>query len=110
MDENGKFVKIFYMPLQYPCGPDSACCGPIGQSDEELQKLKSAIEKGTGLSVEIINTMDGKVMKNYLSIVRLVRSFGAMSLPIITLGDEVVSMGSPSPDEAVSAIKEKIGG
>lgn len=110
MSKNGNNVRIFSMPLQYPCGPNSACCGPIGQSDEELQKLKSTIEKETGLSVEIVNAMDGKVMKNYLSVVRLLRSFGVNSLPIITLGDEVVSMGSPLPEEAVSAIKEKMGG
>jgi len=30
-----------------------------------------------------------------------------MSLPIITLNGEVVSMGNPSPEEAISAIKEK---
>lgn len=111
MPNNNGIVRIFMMPQQFPCGPQSSCCGPIGQSEEEVENLKSVIEKELGLKVEVVNIIEDKSMKNHLGVLRLVQSFGPMALPIITIGeeDEVVSIGTPTPEEAVSAIKEKIG-
>lgn len=108
MKTNGNIVKIFMLPQQFPCGPQSSCCGPIGQMEEEIQNLKSAVEKEIGCQVEVLNVMDGNDMRNHLQTVRLVRAFGAMALPIITLNEEVVSMGNPTPEQTVLAIKEKM--
>ncbi len=93
---------------EFPCGPQSSCCGPIGQSEEEVQKLKDAIETQLGCEVEVINVTDGSKMKNHHQVVRLIRSLGPMSLPIIGLNGEVVSIGNPKPEEAVLAINEKM--
>lgn len=106
---NGKVVRIFTMPLQFPCGPQSACCGPIGQSEEEVQKLKEQIEKNLSVKVEVKNILKGEEMKSHREILALFRSFGPMSLPIIAVEDEVVSMGNPTPEEAVEALREKVG-
>lgn len=106
---NNKVVRLFTMPLQYPCGPQSACCGPIGQSDEEVQRLKEQIEKGLGVHVEVKNIGKGEDMKDHREISALFRTFGPMSVPIIAVEDEVVSMGNPTPEEAVEALREKIG-
>ncbi len=110
MDNNNKVVRIFMMPQQFPCGPQTSCCGPIGQTEEEIEKLKNAIEKELALKTEILNVIRGEDMKNHLGVLRLIRSFGPMALPIITIGDEdeVVSMGTPTPEQAISAIKEKL--
>ncbi|MEN3187008.1 MAG: hypothetical protein ABDK94_10680 [Atribacterota bacterium] len=110
MTENNQTVRIFMMPQQFPCGPRSSCCGPIGQSEEEITNLKNAIEKELGFKTEVVNVIQDKDLKNHSGVVRLIQSFGAMVLPIITIGDddEVVSMGVPTPAEAISAIKEKI--
>ncbi len=51
---------------------------------------------------------DKNDMRKHLEILRLVRSFGPMALTIITLDSEMVSMGSSKPEEAISAIKEKM--
>lgn len=108
MAQDNKRVTIFRMPLVFPCGPQSACCGPIGQSEEEIQDLKSSIGKELGCLVEVVNVLNGSEMKDHLLIVRLLRAFGPMALPIITLDSEVISIGNPTPGEAVSAIKEKM--
>ncbi|MGQ9632334.1 MAG: hypothetical protein ACUVXI_18775 [bacterium] len=108
MTANGKTVRIFMIPQQFPCGPGSSCCGPIGQSEEEIQNLKTAMEGELDCRVEVFNAMDWKEMANHPSILRLLRSFGPMALPIIALDGEVVSMGVPSPEEAVSAVREKM--
>jgi len=108
MSTNNKTVKIFMMSQQFPCGPQSSCCGPIGQTEEEIQALKNAIEREIKCNVEVVNVMNGKEMRKHLEILRLIRSFGPMALPIITLDNEVVSMGNPKPEEAISAIREKI--
>lgn len=107
-EDNNKVVRIFTMPLQFPCGPQSACCGPIGQSDEEVQKLKEQIEKGLGVRVEVKNVIKGDEMKDHREISALVRTFGPMALPIISVDKEVVSMGNPTPEEAVEALREKV--
>jgi len=107
MSTNHKTLRIFMMPQQFPCGPDSACCGPIGQTEEEVQNLKNVLEKELACHVEVLNVTKGADMKDHLPIVRLFRSFGPMALPIIALDGEVVSMGIPTPEQAVLAVKEK---
>lgn len=34
MNKNDKVAKNFTMKQQFPCGPQSSCCGPIGQREE----------------------------------------------------------------------------
>lgn len=103
-----KVIRVFTMPLQFPCGPQSACCGPVGQSDEDVQKLKEQIEKNLSVKVEVKNILKGEEMKSHREILALFRTFGPMSLPIIAVEDEVVSMGNPTPEEAVEALREKV--
>jgi len=108
MSQNNKIVRIFTMPLQFPCGPQAACCGPIGQSDEDIQKLKESIEKELSVGVEVKNVTKGEDMRDYRQISGLFRSFGPTSLPIIAIEEEVVSMGNPTPQEAVATLLEKM--
>jgi len=100
-------IRIFMMPRRFPCGPQSSCCGPVGQTVEEIQALKTAIETQLGYGVEIIDATQGSQMRDYRSILDLVRTFGQTALPIITIGDEVASIGPTSPKEVVSVIKLK---
>lgn len=110
MSSDSKTIRIFMLPLQYPCGPDSACCGPVGQSEEEIQNLQSAIQNAFhNEKVEVISVIDGSQMKNNLPVVRLVHSLGVNALPIISLNNEVVCMGTSNPDQVVSVLREKIG-
>ena len=108
MTTNNKSVKIFMIPQQFPCGPQSSCCGPVGQSEEEVQSLKSILEKEIGCRVEVINIINGGDMGNHPQVLRLVQAFGSIVLPIIALDGEVVSIGNPTPEQAVSAIREKM--
>jgi len=107
-NNNHKVVRIFTMPLQFPCGPTAACCGPVGQTEEEIQELKKSIEKGLSVLVEVRNVTNGKDMRDFRPILGLLRTFGPTSLPFIAIGDKVVSMGSPAPEEAVAALREKL--
>ena len=108
METNGKTIGIFMMPQPTSCGPSCSCCGPVGQSEEEINRLKSAIEQELGCQIAVYNVMNGADMKQHLPVVRLVRSFGAVALPIITLNGEVVAMGNPTPEQAISALREKM--
>jgi hypothetical protein len=107
-DNNPKAVYLFTMPQQFPCGPGSACCGPIGQTEEEIQKLKESLEKELGVSVEVKNVIKGEDMRAFRSILGIFRTFGPMSLPIISIGEEIVSMGNPTPEEAVAVVRETL--
>jgi len=107
-NSNHKVVHLFTMPQQFPCGPTAACCGPVGQSEEEIRKLKESIAKELNVPVEVRNVTDGKDMRDFRPISGLLRTFGPSSLPFIAIGDEVVSMGNPAPEEAVAALREKL--
>lgn len=105
---NTKTVRIFMMFQQFPCGPQSSCCGPVGQTEEEIQSLKGAIEKETGYQVAVLNVANDGEITDYPQIVRILDSFGTGALPIITLDGEVVSLGNPTPEQAVLALRDKI--
>lgn len=107
MNNKKKVVRIFTAPLQYPCGPDASCCGPVGQSGEEVNKLADAI-RNLGVNIEIHNVMDDSFARQFPNISNLVGSFGPGIVPLLAIGDEVISMGTPTPEEAVHAVKEKL--
>jgi len=102
-----KIVKIFTMEQQFPCGPQSSCCGPIGQSEEEIISLKNAIEK-LGVDVEICDIQKMKNLQENPQVFKLFRTFGPMAIPVITVGDEVACMGQSETNEIISAIKGKL--
>jgi len=106
MTTNSNTVRLFTMPQQFPCGPQSSCCGPTGQSEEEIHELTDTIEREIGCPVEIVNVTEYGEAMNHPGVVRLLQSFGPAVLPIITLDEEAVSMGNCTPDEAVAAIRE----
>ena len=105
---NNKTVRIFMLPQEFPCGEQSSCCGPIGQTEEETESLKSSIESQFDYEVEVLNVKDDDAMRNHPQIVKLVLSLGPTALPILALGDEVVSMAELAPEKAVAAIREKV--
>ncbi|MCJ7645505.1 hypothetical protein MUO65_01155 [bacterium] len=107
MSNNNKVVKIFTVPLQFPCGPQSSCCGPIGQSEEDVKKLSDAI-RNFGVEVEVHNIMEDGFDRRFPSVANLLGSFGPGIVPILAIGDEVISMGTLTPEEAVQAVKEKL--
>lgn len=102
-----KIVRIFTAPLQFPCGSDSSCCGPIGQSDDDLKKLSDAI-RNLGVVVEVYNIKENGFTGRFPNVAKLLGSFGPGIVPILAIGDEVISMGVPKPEEAAQAVKEKL--
>lgn len=103
-----KTVKIYMMPVEYPCGPQSSCCGPMGQSEEVIQELKGAIEEEFNLSVEVINVRQ-KIEMSATHVMKLLNTFGARALPIIALDGDIVSAGNPFPEDALKAISQNLG-
>jgi len=102
-----KTVKIFTMEQQFPCGPQSSCCGPIGQSEEEITSLKNGIEK-LGIDVEICDIQKMKNLQENQQVFKLFRTFGPQAIPVITVGDEVACIGQSETNEIISAIKGKL--
>ena len=92
MKMNNKVAKIFTIEQQFPCGPQSSCCGPIGQNKEEVTALKNAIEK----------------LEKHPQVLKLFRTFGIKAIPVIILDDEIVCMGRSDVTEIVTFIKNKL--
>lgn len=102
-----KVAKLFTMEQKFPCGPKSSCCGPVGQSAEQITSLKSAIE-ALGLTVEICDLSTINNAADNAPALKLFRTFGPQVTPIISIDDRVVSMGQSEISETVSAIKSKL--
>jgi hypothetical protein len=107
MDKNGKVVKIFTLEQQFPCGPKSSCCGPVGQSEQEVMTLKNAIQK-LGVDVEIYDVQKIKNLQEHPHVFKLFRTFGPQAIPVITVENEVACMGQSDISETVSVIKSKL--
>lgn len=107
MSDKKKEVKIFTMEQQFPCGPRSSCCGPIGQSEQEVMSLKNAIEK-LGLGVEVYDVQRMKDLQDHPQVFKLFRAFGPQAIPVITVGNDVACIGKSEISEAVAAIKSKL--
>ena len=104
---NKKIAKIFTLEQQFPCGPKSSCCGPIGQSEQEVFTLKSAIEK-LGLGVEVYDVQKIKNLQEHPHVFKLFRTFGPQAIPVITVENEVACMGQSEIGETISAIKSRL--
>lgn len=107
MSDKKKEVKIFTMEQQFPCGPKSSCCGPVGQSEQEVTALKNAIEK-LGFAVEVCDVQKMKNLKENPRVFKLFSTFGPKAIPVITVGDEVASMGQSEISDTISAIKRVV--
>ena len=107
MSQNRRAVGIFTMPQEFPCGNDSTCCGPVGQTEEEIAALEAAIER-LGVEVEVHDVNSPEVAQKHPNVLQLLRSFGRDIVPILTVGGEVVCVGRPSIEEAVRAVEEKL--
>lgn len=107
MDKNSKVVRIFTLEQQFPCGPQSSCCGPIGQSEQEVMSLKNAIEK-LNVEVKIYDVQKHKNLQEHPQVFKLFRTFGPQAIPVITVDSEVACMGKSELNETISAIKSKL--
>jgi hypothetical protein len=103
-------VRIYYLPQSFPCGPQSSCCGPIGQSEEELRHYILEIEQGVpGIAVETVDLSQRTRLGRDLAALKLYNTFGAAACPIIAVDGDVVSMGPPLMAEVVELVKRKLG-
>jgi len=100
-------VRIYTAPLQFPCGPGTTCCS-VGQSDEYIGQLTSAIENmGVVVKVHYIEK-DNDLGSRFPNAGVLLKEFGPGITPILSLNDEVIAMGVPTPEDALTLLREKL--
>ena len=87
-----KVIKIFTLKQEFPCGPQASCCGPVGQTEEEISELKNAIE-GLGLKVEVFDVSNFKDELLYPEVTKILKNFGLGYVPVITVNNELACVG-----------------
>lgn len=108
-DEPMPNVRIYYLPQSFPCGPSSACCGPVGQSLEELAGYVAALTSSVpGIEPQLIDASAKLNLGRDLRAIKLLNAFGAAASPIFTVGQDVVSMGPPAMGELVGLVAAKL--
>lgn len=109
MSETSSTLRLYYIPQSFPCGPQSSCCGPVGQSDEELRNYMIQLESSLpGVKVHTIDMSQKLNLGRDLHAVKLLNTFGAAACPIFMIDREVVSMGPPSIPELVQLLRAKL--
>lgn len=107
MSNNSQIVRIYTAPLQFPCGEGTTCCS-IGQSDEYVSSLASAIEK-LGVTVKLHNVeKDDDLALRFPSASKLLEELGPGITPILSFNDDLAAMGLATLEEAVSVIRERL--
>lgn len=108
--ENFTAVQIFTMPQEMPCGPASTCCGPVGQTEQEITKIRREIEAGLpGIQVEVVNIRQKKLrLREDGPVLKVLGMFGAAALPVLAVNGEVVSIGPTEPDQLVALLRAKL--
>lgn len=108
MRDTDSVIRLYYLPQSFPCGPQSSCCGPVGQSDEELRQYLIQLESNLpGVKVQTIDVTQKLSLGRDLPAVKLLNTFGAAACPIFMVRGEVVSMGPPSLSQLVEQLKVK---
>lgn len=109
MSGNSRTVRIYTMPQEMPCGPASSCCGPIGQTEEEIARLREEVEQTVpGIWVEVINIRQGKLsVQRDLAALKVIQLFGPPALPVLAVEGEVVSIGPTEPDKLGPVLRAK---
>jgi hypothetical protein len=109
MSQAKSVVHLYYVPQSFPCGPQSSCCGPTGQSEEDVQRYVKELEtRVPGVRVETVDASKKLSLGRDLPVAKLLNAFGVTACPIVALNGEVVSMGPPTLSELVKLVKEKL--
>ena len=96
------------MKQEFPCGPKSTCCGPVGQTEEEISELKNAIE-GLGLKVEIFDVSNFKDELLYPEVTKILKNFGLEYVPVITVNYKLACVGQSTDINGIlEEIKKKL--
>lgn len=75
---------------------------------EEIEAVKSTIEKEIRLPVAVLDVSNDGGLSAYPEVITILESFGTGALPIITLDGEIVSMGNSAPEEVILVFRDKI--
>lgn len=109
MSEANKTVYIYTMPQEMPCGPASSCCGPIGQTEEEIAQLRWGLEQMVpGIRVEVVNVRQKLNFQRDAAALKVIQTFGPVALPVLAVDGQVVSIGPPQVPELVARLKAKV--
>ncbi|NIM52205.1 MAG: hypothetical protein GTN78_20890 [Gemmatimonadales bacterium] len=102
-------IRVYFVPQTFPCGPDSSCCGPVGQTEEELQALAGNLAAAfPDTEIEVVDAGGTLQMGRDLPVIKMLNTFGAAACPIVTLNGDLVSMGPPNLSELIKLLKTRL--
>jgi hypothetical protein len=102
-------VRLYYVPQTFPCGPQSSCCGPVGQTEAELEEYTRRVREALpDVALDVIDVARPLQLGRDGPVIRLLNTFGHAACPVFSLNGEVVSMGPPALDELVDLIRTKL--
>ncbi len=111
MTGNQSHVRVYFTPPVNPCGEGATCCGPMGMSVEEAEALRAAVAAAVpGVPVELVDASRKLNLHRDGAVLRMVNTLGLAVYPVVTVGEEIVSMGPPAIDELAPLLRARLQG
>lgn len=102
-------VTIYFMPPGDAGMVGAHSRGAPGRLEIELGDIVRQLSEALpGVSVELVDTSRPLRFPRHRGALRLLRSFGCDALPIVALGDQVVSIGPPAVNELIGLIAARL--
>lgn len=106
---NQPVVRLYYVPQFFPCGPQSSCCGPSGQSKEQIDEYVLQLQQHIpDVQVETVDATQPLQDPADAAPAKLLASFGPAACPIFAVAGEVVAAGPPQFPDLAELIKAKL--
>ena len=110
MRGTGSTLVLYYTPQMFPCGSGSSCCGPVGQSEEEVQGYMTLLAGAfPGLDIRVQNIRNRKELlpERDGAVMSLFGTYGWGVSPVISINGDIVSMGPPMDTDHFLRLVEK---
>jgi len=102
-------ILLYYAPLSFPCGAQSTCCGPVGQTEDELRGYVAELSRSfPDVPVTLIDTSQKLRLPRDGAALKLISSFGRSVCPIFAVNGDVISMGPPAMPELLALLRDKL--
>jgi hypothetical protein len=106
IQKNNRKIRLFVARQICVCASGPDCCAAPGQTEKEIENMALAIKESAQSDLEVNDIKDTRIIERFPAVIKLFKKYGYNSLPIIMVGEEVVSYGIPDSEFMINSLKK----